>query len=107
MTSFVSIRADATTSDVINYEAHSAARLAAKSTCPPSPLSSRDATGQFLLTSAVRSASLGDRWLFTAVEQEQQKEGCLFFASSESPRPASKGAIGFLFPLSESTEKPR
>lgn len=53
----------------------------------------------------VRSASLGDGGLFLAVKQEEQKESLLSFASCGSPRPGSKGATGFLFPLSESTEK--
>lgn len=51
-----------------------------------------------------RSASLGDGGLFLVVEQEEQKESLLSFASCGSPRPGSKGATGFLFPLSESTE---
>lgn len=92
---------------MINYYVSSAAWLTAKATCPPEQkgLPSHGhhrmqpgQTGQFMLTSAVRSTSPGDRWLFTAVEQAQQKDSQPSLASSGSPWPVSKRATGFLPP---------
>lgn len=104
--SIVSNRADDTTkSDVINYNVYQAAWLTAKSTCPPEQqgLPPHYHHGMqpwlVLLTSAVRSASLGwVGWLYYCWVGTAEG-GCLSLVSSGASKTASNGVIGFLWIL--------